>query len=48
MTILNGLASKNKITQYKNLVYKVVLQMQVENLRDKSFFFFFKGPQAKQ
>lgn len=47
MTILNGLTSKNKITQYKNLVYKLVLQMQVENLRDKHIFFK-KGPQAKQ
>lgn len=42
MTILNGLTSKNKITQYKNVVYKLVLQMQVEDLRDKIFFFFLK------
>lgn len=50
MTILNGLTSKNKITQYKNVVYKLVLQIQVENLRDKNIYFFFfkEGPQAKQ
>lgn len=47
MTILNGLTSKNKITQYKNLVYKLVLQIQVENLRDNFFFFLKKRTSGK-